>query len=293
MEIRDVLPPDTIPSIDDPKFGASYFGNSTDCVIRLEGFPARAYPICILHFHEIVNDVVVTPDGEEPVAVTWCPLCGSAIVYNRIVAGRTLSFGVSGKLADDDLVMYDRETESEWKQSTGECIVGELIGVTLSLWPAAMMPWSRFDTEYEHGIVLQPPCGKSEAASATDEPEPIRCDESPYAAYFESEGFGLDAHRSKQSRRRWDRTDLDPKTVVLGIERDGDALAFPRPHVRDAGMLVEATIGDTELCVVLVEPPVNSYPDRPGVVFSSPTVESPVVIEERTCLQVPNPSKSP
>lgn len=101
MDIETVLPRDAIPSIDHPSFGAEYLGEDDDDVIVLETEIPRAYPVRILSFHEIVNDEV----EEGPIAVTWCPLCGSAIVYDRQVDGMTLTFGVSGKLADDDLVM--------------------------------------------------------------------------------------------------------------------------------------------------------------------------------------------
>ncbi|SDM42655.1 Protein of unknown function [Haloarchaeobius iranensis] len=118
MNVRNVLPRDAIPSVDDPTYDpvAEYDGDGDDEVVVVDGEQARAYPVRYLHYHEIVN--AEASDG-SPVAVTWCPLCGSAVVYERTVATddgadpRTLTFGVSGKLADDDLVMYDRETESE------------------------------------------------------------------------------------------------------------------------------------------------------------------------------------
>ena len=100
----------------------------------------------ILSHHEIVNDVLEggeRPDqetdspgdstgGSRPIAVTWCPICASAVVYDRRVGGRVLTFGTSGKLADDALVMYDRETESEWKQPLGQAIDGPLGGTCLN-----------------------------------------------------------------------------------------------------------------------------------------------------------------
>ena len=85
---------------------------------------ARAYPLRILTWHEIVNDVV----GGTPVAVTYCPLCNSAPVFERTVDGRVLEFGTTGKLKDSNLIMYDRQTETWWQQFTGEAIVGEMTG---------------------------------------------------------------------------------------------------------------------------------------------------------------------
>jgi hypothetical protein len=125
MRVRQVLPRDAIPSVDDPVFGPDHAGDPDDDLIVLDTSPPRAYPVRFLHYHELVNDRLDRPIAitggrrSEAVAVTWCPLCGSAVVYDRAVGDRTLTFGVSGKLADDDLVMYDRETGSEWKQSTG------------------------------------------------------------------------------------------------------------------------------------------------------------------------------
>jgi hypothetical protein len=248
MDVRQVLEKDAIPSIDDPAFGEEYIGADDDRVLAVDGDPPRAYPFRILDFHEVVNDSV---DG-DPLAVTWCPLCASAVVYERTVDERTLTFGVSGKLADDDLVMYDRETDSEWKQSLGECIAGPLAGTTLTARAGRVLTWREFTGAYPDGVVLQPPHEPSEAASDTDEPAPVAYDEDPYREYVESEGFGLDAHRGGESRE-WTREDLGPKTVVLGIERDGEAVGYPAPQVREAGGVVTDTVGDTSLLVFAAE----------------------------------------
>jgi len=250
MNVRQVLPADAIPSVDDPAFGDEYDSDPDDEVVVVESASgARAYPVRYLHFHEIVNDSI---DG-DPIAVTWCPLCGSAVVYGRSHEGQTLDFGVSGKLADDDLVMYDRQTESEWKQSSGECIAGAFEGDTLTIRPGPTMPWRQFRESYPHGVVLQPPGGESEAASDDDEPAGIEYDETPYEQYFEMDGFGLDAHRGGESRE-WTRDDdISAKTVVLGVEIGGDALGFPRPRVVDAGGIVQTTVGDRSVLVVASE----------------------------------------
>ncbi|MEQ8193857.1 MAG: DUF3179 domain-containing (seleno)protein, partial [Rhodospirillales bacterium] len=128
-------PKDGIPSIDRPRF--TPLGNAgnlapTEPVIGLiVNGDARAYPLRILMWHEIVNDEV----GGVPVAVTYCPLCNSAIVFKRTVQNRVLSFGTTGLLRHSDLVMYDRQTESWWQQFTGDAIVGKLTGQELQMLP--------------------------------------------------------------------------------------------------------------------------------------------------------------
>jgi len=261
MNVRTVLEKDAIPSIDDPSFGGTYVGEPTDEVLALAGDPARAYPIRILNFHEIVNDRI----GEEPVAVTWCPLCASAVVYERTVDGEGLTFGVSGKLADDDLVMYDRETGSEWKQSLGSCIAGPLEGRELTVRPAAIITWETFRAEHPDGVVLQPANVRSEAASETDEPATVEYEDDPYREYFESEGFGLGAHRDG-SGRTWDREDLSPKTPVLGIEGDGTAIGYPVTRVREQGGVVSDTFEGTDIVVLTDGNGIHAY-ENPGYTF--------------------------
>ena len=263
MNVRRVVPRDAIPSVDEPTFTDRYPGSPEDSVVVVDAAERpRAYPVQYLHYHEIVNDVV----GGDPVAVTWCPLCGSAVVYDRRHGGRTLEFGVSGKLADDDLVMYDRETESEWKQSNGVCIAGRFEGESLSVRPTAVVSWSQFRKSYPDGVVLQRPGGESEAASDDGTPAPIDYERSPYDDYFDSDGFGLDAHRGEGSRE-WHRDDITPKTVVLGVEFGEDALGFPLPRVRDAGGVVRTTVGDRDVIVFATdESGIHAFED-PGHSF--------------------------
>jgi hypothetical protein len=113
---------------------------------------ARAYPLQILMWHEIVNDVV----GGVPVTVTYCPLCNSAIVFDRRVAGRILDFGVSGNLRKSDMVMYDRQTESWWQQFLGEGIVGQMTGARLKMLPARVEAFEKFAKRAPEGKVLVP-----------------------------------------------------------------------------------------------------------------------------------------
>jgi len=149
-------PRDGIPAINDPKFvNISEINDlsDTDPVIGIiVNGVAKAYPLRILIWHEIVNDTI----GDVPVAVTYCPLCNSSIVFDRRIAGRVLTFGTTGRLRKSDLVMYDRETETWWQQFLGEGIVGELTGTRLKALPARLESFANFKARAPEGQVLVP-----------------------------------------------------------------------------------------------------------------------------------------
>ena len=135
-------PKDGIPALSDPQFirvGQETRIEDREPVItvELDGQTPRAYPIRYMTWHEIVNDVI----GGVPVAVTFCPLCNSGITFDRRVNGKALTFGVSGKLRNSDMVMFDRETESWWQQAIGEGIVGHYTGAQLTQLPTSMESW--------------------------------------------------------------------------------------------------------------------------------------------------------
>ncbi len=141
--------PQSIPAIVRPQFesaaGASGLLRPSDFVIGVEvGGDARAYPVKLLALHEVVNDVV----GGRPIVVTWCPLCASALVFDRRVAGRTLSFGVSGFLYQANQVLYDLQTRSLWSQLAAGAVTGAMRGHTLKLVPAVEQPWSVWRTAH-------------------------------------------------------------------------------------------------------------------------------------------------
>ena len=148
---------DQIPPIDDPVFvsvaEAENLIAPTEPVIALEvGGERRAYPLAILIWHEIVNDTV----AGRPVAVTYCPLCDAALVFDRRVGGRVLDFGTTGLLRFSDLVMWDRQTESWWQQFLGEAMVGELTGERLAMLPSRVESFGRFAARAPAGRVLMP-----------------------------------------------------------------------------------------------------------------------------------------
>ena len=153
------VPRDGIPPIDKPVFDPvmtiqGLSDNSPVISLSING-DARAYPLEVLTRHEIVNDVV----GDVPVAVTFCPLCNSAIVFDRRVEGRALRFGVSGNLRFSDLVMWDDATESWWQQLTGEAIVGDYVGHQLEFVTSQLISFGLFRARYPDGKVLRGPLG--------------------------------------------------------------------------------------------------------------------------------------
>jgi len=148
-------PRDGIPSIDHPRFVSTQEAGAwlapVEPVIGLKvGAEARAYPLQILIWHEIVNDAV----AGVPVAVTFCPLCNAAYVFDRRLEGQILEFGTTGRLRHSDLIMYDRQTETWWQQMTGEAIVGKLTGKRLTFLPAGVISFADFRAAHPDGKVL-------------------------------------------------------------------------------------------------------------------------------------------
>ncbi|PWE28788.1 hypothetical protein DDZ14_18660 [Maritimibacter sp. 55A14] len=162
VDLREIIsggpPKDGIPAIWDAEFQRvaatrGLDGREPVIAVELEGATPRAYPIRYLMYHEIANDVI----GGVPVAVTYCPLCNSAMVFDRRVNGQLRTFGVSGKLRNSDMVMYDRETESWWQQAIGEGIVGHHTGDRLRQLPSWMESWDQFRARNPEGLVMAEP----------------------------------------------------------------------------------------------------------------------------------------
>ncbi len=200
--------PDGIPAIDAPKFlpvGKVDFLKPKEPVIalELEGV-ARAYPVQILIWHEIVTDTV----GGIPVAVTYCPLCNSAMVFDRRSDGKVLTFGVSGKLYNSDIVMFDRQTESLWSQLEAKAIVGQLAGTELDFFPSATVSWADFKAAHPTGEVLSRDTGYERTYG-----------QNPYAGYDDVDSFPTRFAGEPDGR-------LAPKTRVVGLVEDDSAVAL-------------------------------------------------------------------
>ena len=150
---------DTIPPIFDPQFvpanGATKVGPMEPVLSIIIDGDARAYPLRILLWHEIVNDVV----GGVPILVSYCPLCNSGVIYDRRFDGEVLSFGNTGRIRHFDMLMYDRETESWWQQFLGEAVIGKYAGARLTALPARLESLDRFRARAPDGKLLVPSDG--------------------------------------------------------------------------------------------------------------------------------------
>lgn len=223
-------PKDGIPSIDDPKFteiSGSQFVSDSDVVIGLEiNGDARAYPLFILVWHEIVNDVV----GGTPVAVTYCPLCYTNQVFERIVNGNEVEFGTSGKLYQSNLLMYDRWTDSYWSQGLGMAVTGKLSGIQLKTIPFDVITWGDWKKLHPDSLVLTTDTGHLRSY-ATD----------PYGDYYADPRiiFPVDNMDDR----------MHPKEIILGFHEDGIYKAYKQNDV-ELHNVINDNIGETSLMLV-------------------------------------------
>jgi hypothetical protein len=154
---RDEIPPLDSPRFTSPESARGWLGDQEPVIAFSLNGDARAYPLQIISWHEIVNDVV----GGVPVSATFCPLCNAAVVFDRRLDGVVYDFGTTGKLRRSDLIMWDRQTESWWQQFTGEGIVGELAGKRLVVLPASIISFADFRAASPGGKVLSRDTGVS------------------------------------------------------------------------------------------------------------------------------------
>ncbi|MGP3919818.1 DUF3179 domain-containing protein [Nonomuraea sp. 10N515B] len=200
-------PPDGIPSIDRPRFQRSdqvgWLADQEPVLAVEVGTHRRAYPVQIMIWHEIVNDTI----GGVPVAVTYCPLCNSALAFDRRSAGRTLDFGVSGLLYNSDLVMFDRQTRSLWSQLEGRAVAGMLTGTRLQRVAVATVPFGQWRQANPLGWVLSRDTGVARDYGRN-----------PYLGYDQpgEDPFLFDQKADPR---------LPPKTRVVGLGHGTDAVA--------------------------------------------------------------------
>jgi hypothetical protein len=226
-------PKDGIPALKDPKFVSvkvadAWLKPKEPVILVQVGDDARAYPIQILIWHEIANDTV----GGEPLVVTFCPLCNTAIAFKRTVNGKVLDFGTTGRLRYSNLIMYDRQTETWWQQATGEAIAGELTGIQLEFYPATIISWNDFKTSYPQGKVLSRETGY-----------PRDYGRNPYIGYDDVNNPPF----LYQGPPTPDQ--LPPVARVLTIDLNGEAVAYPYETLAKVGV-VNDTVGGEAVLVI-------------------------------------------
>jgi len=215
---------DGIPAINNPKFDVINEVNMDNDVlgilVDING-DIRYYPYNILVWHEITNDVV----GGKDVAVTFCPLCGSAIVFDRVVGGKTLNFGVSGLLYESNLVMYDTETESLWSQAEGRSIVGDLAGTDLNLVQMQLISFEELKKQYPQAKVLSTNTGYARNYKFY-----------PYGGYDSSDEIYFPISNSDKR--------LPPKEIMFAFTVSGTPVAFEANKLTD-GLIKKFKVGNT------------------------------------------------
>jgi Protein of unknown function (DUF3179) len=223
---------DGIPAIDRPRYvpaskASNTFLEDGDRVIALVvNGKKKAYPIKILNWHEIVNDSI----GGRRVVVTFCPLCGTGMVFDANAAGRQLNFGVSGLLYQSDVLLYDRQTESLWSQIKQEAVTGMLTGTRLQLLPSTQTTWGAWKKKHPDTFVLSTHTGYSRDY-----------EEDPYEDYYASRDVMFAV--GKISPR------YHPKEQVLGVELDGLTKAYPFSELARAKSPFKDKIGKKTVTV--------------------------------------------
>jgi hypothetical protein len=218
-------PKDGIPSIDNPEFvtveEADEWIQDNELVLAfIYKDEKRVYPLQIMVWHEIVNDFV----AGDPILITYCPLCGSGIAYERTINGEAVEFGTSGKLYNSNLVMYDRKTDSYWAQIGGNAIVGELTGMQLTPISVDTVVWRDWKAAHPDSLVLSQNTGFSRAYGRD-----------PYGNYYEDSTLFFDVENQDNS--------VHPKTVVFGIEVDGIFKAYREDDLEEAGVVEDVVNG--------------------------------------------------
>jgi hypothetical protein len=215
---------DGIPAIDNPAFinpqDASFMRDDDEVVSLTINGETRAYPLRILVWHEIVNDTV----AGRPVAVTYCPLCGTAMVFSRTVGTNTLDFGVSGLLYQSDVLMYDRQTESLWSQLAMTAVSGPAVNSKLQWLSSRQLTWAAWKDTFPGGRVLSTQTGFQRDYAGAG-----------YARYHQSPDtmFPVSQHRSELPDKEW----------VIGVIAGGVASAYPLRELPQDGQILDVVNG--------------------------------------------------
>ncbi len=244
---------DGIPALDHPAFIAADqvgFLKAEDRVLGLKRHGvAKAYPIAILNWHEVINDRFAA----EPVVITFCPLCGTGMGFLATIDGRALDFGVSGLLYNSDVLLYDRQTQSLWSQLMTTAITGSMKGRQLTALPVMHTAWADWRRRHPQTLVLSPDTG-----------HPRDYGRDPYAGYAQSEQVMFPL--------RFNNRRLHPKESVIGVERDGRFKAYPFSALEKSGTSFSDRIGDYPVRIDY------NAAHRSGRVFDASGQEIPSVI---------------
>ncbi len=232
-EIKSGGPPkDGIPALTAPAFVSAEtagkgFLHGTDRVLGLYlNGKAKAYPVKILNWHELVNDEL----GGKKVLVTYCPLCGTGMVFDAGAGRERKLFGVSGLLYQSDMLLYDKATESLWSQIKSEAVTGELTGEKLTLLASQNTSWKDWKRRHPGTEVLSQETGYQRNYSRN-----------PYAGYKESGTLFFPVnHRSRV---------FSPKETVVGVEIDGIAKAYPFKELGERSGFIKDRIGKRRVTV--------------------------------------------
>ena len=222
---------DSIPAINNPRFipaDQAQFLRSWDSVVSVTvGEITRAYPLSILNHHEIVNDAI----GDDYFVVTYCPLCGTAMVFNRKVGNKVRTFGVSGLLYNSDVLMYDRESESLWSQLGIKAIAGPMAGTTLEWRNSAVMKWDAWKERFPMGKVLSTNTGALRNYQTN-----------PYREYERSSStmFPVPFQRKELKRKDW----------IFGILIDGKPKAYEAAYF-SPGKVLSDTVNGRKITLTL------------------------------------------
>jgi hypothetical protein len=244
---------DAIPSIDNPKFvtvdEADQWIQDNELVLAIiyKGVK-KVYPLQIMTFHEIVNDRI----AGDPVLITYCPLCGSGIAYERTIDGEEVAWGTSGKLYNSNLVMYDRKTNSYWTQIGGRAIVGELTGKRLKPISIETVVWRDWKVAHHDSEVLSQDTGFIRSYG-----------NDPYGSYYE-DSFVFFPVENRDDR-------IHPKTVIFGIEVGGVFKAYKEDDLKELNS-IEDTVGGVGVKIIR---------DSAGVVKVTDLDSGVAIVKER------------
>ncbi len=225
---------DGIPAITNPKFisvveAKKWLRGDADGIVVTVGKTTRFYPYNIIVWHEIVNDVI----EKKSLVVTFCPLCGSAIVFDATVDARAEQFGVSGKLYESNLLMYDKTTESLWSQIIGEAVVGDRTGQKLAVYPSQVMSFKQVMEKYPNMEVLSKETGYSRSYNV-----------SPYGDYDTNDKIYFPISIND--------TRLPAKEIMYIVNIDDYSVAFKRSALSESETAT-VEVGDKKITAQIID----------------------------------------